>query len=112
MENKTKRKRPDMIGNKNTLGLKHTEEWKEEAKKRMTGSKNHLWKGNKVGYVGLHHWLYRWLGKANHCEVCGKNDKRMYHWCNIDHQYRRVLDDYIPMCVPCHRKYDYSKFKK
>jgi hypothetical protein len=63
------------------------------------------------GIKAMHVWVKQWKGKANHCEVCGKTEKRMYHWANIDHTYRRVLDDYISMCVPCHKKYDYEKNK-
>ena len=67
------------------------------------------YKGEKVGYVALHEWVYRWKGKANHCERCGATDKKKYHWANVDHKYRRVLEDYISMCVSCHRIYDYER---
>lgn len=75
-------------------------------------SANIKWKGDKAGVSALHIWVKTWKGKADHCEICGRNEKRMYHWANIDHSYRRVLDDYISMCVPCHRRYDYANNKK
>lgn len=75
---------------------------------KMTGKNHHQWKGKKVGYKCLHDWVRKWKGKPNHCSVCGDTSKRMYHWCNIDHTYRRVLEDYISMCVPCHRNHDYK----
>ena len=28
------------------------------------------------------------------------------HWANIDHKYRRNLDDWIGLCAKCHRRYD------
>lgn len=42
----------------------------------------------------------------------GINKKQMYHWANIDHKYRRLLDDYISMCVSCHRQYDKNNNKR
>lgn len=64
------------------------------------------WKGDKVSYSGLHQWLNRQLGKPKKCEECGTIEKRKYEWANIDHKYRRNLEDYIRMCTSCHRKYD------
>ena len=42
------------------------------------------------------------------CEMCGKSGLkgRQIQWANIDHKYRRVLDDYIHMCAKCHGEYD------
>lgn len=72
------------------------------------GEKNYLWKGENVGYSysGLHLWVSRWKGKPSLCEFCGTITAKKYEWANIDHKYRRVLEDYIRMCTPCHRKYD------
>ncbi len=33
-------------------------------------------------------------------------NKKMIHWANISHKYKRDLDDWIEMCVPCHKAYD------
>ena len=92
--------------------------FKKGHKSALTGlseEKQPGWKGDKVGYVALHQWVQKWKGKANHCEVCGlDNPLKKYHCSNVDHKYRRVLDDYISMCCSCHAKYDYnlSKNKK
>lgn len=59
-------------------------------------------------YYAVHTWVRRRLGKPFECEECGKNDKTTrYEWANIDGNYRRDLNDYIMMCVSCHRKRDY-----
>lgn len=73
----------------------------------VKGEKSYWWQGDRVNYRELHRWVQRWLGKADHCEQCGKTggDKR-YHWANIDHKYRRVLEDYIQLCPKCHYNYD------
>lgn len=73
---------------------------------QFIGKKNGFWKGDDAGYVALHDWVRRWKGKPKKCEHCGSTTRKMYHWANIDHKYRRVLEDYISMCVSCHKKYD------
>lgn len=73
----------------------------------MIGEKNCNWTGDNVGYRDIHKWVERWEGKAQHCEKCGDTDPRhRYHWANINHTYKRVLDDYIQLCPKCHGKYD------
>jgi len=49
------------------LNPKH--EWK---KGDMVDDKNTQWKGNNVGYCGLHTWIARKLGKPTECTNCGK----------------------------------------
>jgi hypothetical protein len=41
----------------------------------LKDSQNGHWKGDAVGYAGVHFWIIRQCGKADHCEVCGLNDK-------------------------------------
>lgn len=75
----------------------------------------HNYKGNNVGYYSLHHWVNRHKGKPKICEHCDATyEERKLSWANIDHKYRRVLEDFIPLCYSCHRKYDikYNNYKK
>jgi hypothetical protein len=72
------------------------------------GEKNGSWKGDKVGYSGLHRWIAKHLGKPLKCQHCGSITKRKYEWANIDHQYRRVKKDFMRLCTSCHRRYDLS----
>ena len=73
----------------------------------MIGDKNHKWKGDKVGYRGLHDWVNDELGKAIKCEYCGKEGTgRQIGWANKDHSYKRNLFDWISLCASCHRIYD------
>lgn len=70
---------------------------------------NHwAWKGDGASYRALHYWLRRNLGKPNTCKKCGKFDERprFIQWANIDGLYRRVLTDYISLCVSCHKLHD------
>lgn len=64
------------------------------------------WKKSGVSYSGIHYWVSRYKGKPKVCEQCGTTKARKFEWANIDHSYRRVLDDYIRMCTRCHRRFD------
>lgn len=68
-------------------------------------SKASAWKGNDVGYGGIHYWVNKWKGSPKECFVCGEIKNRVA-WANIDHKYRRILDDYIRLCPKCHTDYD------
>ena len=93
-----------------SLGRKHT----EESKEKMKGKNNYGWKGDDVGYSALHSWVKRNLGKPTKCEHCRKDGLtgKKIHWANIDHQYKRNLDDWIRLCCKCHIKYDKSISKR
>ena len=67
------------------------------------------WKADNVSYSALHMWVVRNRGRPQHCEHCGTTEKKMYHWANIDHCYRRNLNDYIRLCCSCHKRHDYAK---
>ena len=66
------------------------------------------WKGEDASYISKHAWVSRWKGKPDTCEMCGMTGLSgvAIHWANIDHKYRRVLDDYIRLCARCHFEYD------
>lgn len=74
------------------------------------GEEHSNWKGDKVGYFGLHHWVYKVKGKPRYCEHCEQSDKPLssYNWANKSHRYLRQEDDWIRLCIPCHKKYDAS----
>lgn len=74
-----------------------------------TNEKHPLWKGDAVSYDGLHKWVKRKLGSPKECVFCGESEKKI-EWANIDHSYRRDLDDWLPLCRSCHRKYDLNAF--
>lgn len=72
-------------------------------------NENHRnWKGSKVSYSGLHHWVKRYLGRPTKCEHCNKEGLigKQIHWANKDHQYERNLSDWIRLCAMCHKIYD------
>lgn len=58
-----------------------------------------------AGYSAIHKWVRRWKGKPDTCENCGRTNCRI-EWANKDHLYERILEDYIALCVPCHKRFD------
>jgi len=98
--------------NNPNYGNKWTDEQKQKEREKMlgknSGEKSCFWKGDDVSYAGIHQWVKKWKGSPDTCEKCGRSGLtgRQIDWANIDHQYRRVLDDYIRMCRKCHGIYD------
>lgn len=80
-------------------GKKLTKEWKENigkaSRKRVK---------DNPGYSALHMWVKNNLGKPKKCTFCKTN--KILHWANKSHKYKRDLNDWISLCIKCHRKYD------
>lgn len=78
------------------------------------GINHSLWKGDNVGYRGIHYWVRREKGIPKKCSNCGSI--KNVQWANIDHQYKRDINDYIELCSSCHKKRDLAlrsvKYKK
>ena len=109
MSEKTKKKISNTLKNnpvKYWLGRKMTKNHKKKLAESRTGEKNGRWLGNNVGYIALHQWVSKNLGKPQHCAVCKSTEKKMYHWANISRAYKRELSDWIRLCVSCHWKFD------
>ena len=83
---------------------------------QVCGIKNIMWKGDNVGYDALHDWVNRWLNIPKKCSKCGVKSKkdsigrRTVHWANKSHKYKRILKDWIALCIKCHRRYDNHPF--
>lgn len=71
------------------------------------------WKGDKVGYWGIHKWINRKFGMPMKCENCGieKTSPWAIHWANLSHQYKRDRSDWKRLCQSCHRLYDNGKIE-
>jgi hypothetical protein len=90
-------------------GKKFSEETKRkmsEARRTKTENLNTNWRGDKVGYAGLHAWVRKHLGTPDKCEHCGTTMAKIFDWANKSHEYKRELDDWIRLCRKCHKKYD------
>lgn len=83
----------------------------EETCRRMSeshvakyGKENPCWKGEHVGYSGLHGWVRKYKHKPELCAMCGR--KPPYDVANISGLYKRDLDDFKWICRGCHAKSD------
>lgn len=72
-------------------------------------SKNHNWKGDKVGVASLHHWIKLRIPKPNNCKIC--KIKPPLDLANISNKYNkktytRELKNWEWLCRRCHMKKD------
>lgn len=72
----------------------------------MRKEANPSWKGDDVGYSGLHEWVKQKLGKPSRCDHCKSTTEKCYDWANKSHHYKRELSDWLRLCRKCHKKYD------
>lgn len=72
------------------------------------GTASNLWRGDKVGYTGIHSWLYREYGKPDHCEgnPCKKISSNFQYALKKGFSYERKRENFMMLCVSCHRIYD------
>ena len=90
-------------------GKKKAKELRKGCSNRMIknnwiGENSPTWKGDKVGYYGLHWWARKHIPKTKLCGHCKLKSPR--HFANISGTYKRDLNDWIWLCVPCHSKHD------
>jgi hypothetical protein len=61
---------------------------------------------NTNAYASAHMWARNNFGTPKECENCHTTEDRMYHWANISKQYIREREDWLRLCVPCHKRQD------
>lgn len=71
----------------------------------QTGEANSNWKGDAAGYQAFHAWARRKFEPIP-CEHCGAERPRMEWAIRHDHPMTRNREDWLRLCVPCHRSYD------
>ncbi len=72
----------------------------------LIGASNPNWKSSGISYVGIHAWVVRRQGRPMECSECGTTEYHRYEWANISREYKRDLNDWVRLCVSCHRRYD------
>lgn len=96
---------------KSEKGKLVSKETRAKLSKSLEGKKNELsrkWIGDKVGYSGIHDWLYLNYGKANICENkwC-LGTSRKFQWAKLeDRKYERRKENFVQLCTRCHVRYD------
>ncbi|MEK6885090.1 MAG: hypothetical protein AABY22_35995 [Nanoarchaeota archaeon] len=73
---------------------------------QFSGDKSPTWKGNDVGYGGLHMWIKHILGQPKKCENCGTEKAKRFEWANKSRTYKRDFSDWIRLCKSCHLVFD------
>lgn len=90
--------------NKNKPCSEETKKKVSESLKGKIGPNSRAWKGNDVGYTALHMWINKNYPKKGICSWCGK--KGYTEYANISGEYKRDINDFVELCVPCHRILD------
>ena len=65
---------------------------------------NPSWKGNEVGYKGIHKFVNRLWPRNGKCEHCKRITNTQY--ASKDHKYSRHRKGYLELCFNCHVIYD------
>ena len=77
-----------------------------ESNKRRNGEKASSWKGDEVGYTGLHKWISKLYGSPKICDFCETETAKSYNWANKSGEYKRERNDWYRLCRKCHHAYD------
>ena len=77
---------------------------KIENRSKLRGEKNPQWKGDKVGYPGIHAWIRKYLPRPPLCQDCELNPP--HDAANISQKYKRDFSDWEYLCRYCHMKKD------
>lgn len=62
------------------------------------------WRGDKVGYSGLHAWIRENKPKITFCEMCG--ERLATELANKSGDYLRDINDFWWVCGSCHKRID------
>lgn len=89
------------------VGRKHTEETKRRMSVAKSGENNPAWKGHRAGYQAMHRWIRLERPYTRICGRCGKTDCHT-EYANVSGEYRRQVEDWIELCVSCHRQMDWD----
>jgi len=87
-------------------GRKISEQGRKNISLSKMGSKHPGWKGDNVGYKGLHCWISSNWGRLKECEQCGIKKAKKFEWANITSVYDRNKDNWKRMCCSCHAIFD------
>lgn len=100
------------------LGLKQSMETRKKHSEAQKGCKGSNWRGDNIGYTGVHVWLNITFGKPDKCENKSCVYPRMgakkmlykpcwFEWALIKgKEMKRRRENFVKLCLACHRKYD------
>lgn len=73
---------------------------------KFKGENNGNFKGDDIGYAGIHAWVYRNIPKPLVCSRCHGITSGRLEAHNISGEYRRDVSDWVYLCSACHREVD------
>lgn len=85
--------------NKGKKGLQKA--WNKGLSGYGAGEAHWRWKGERVGYLALHDWVRRQLGKPTYCSNDPSHIAKRFVWGNISGEYKRDLSDWHSLCNSC-----------
>lgn len=60
-------------------------------------------------YYRIHSWINLHYGKATYCSFNKKHQSKRFHWALIKgKKHGKNINNYMPLCQPCHIKYDWA----
>lgn len=92
------------------VGKKLPEWWRKRISDGQRMEKHWAWKGDQASYSAIHKWLYRNKVKDEKCLFC--EETKNLQWANKSGLYKRTDDDWITLCVRCHKEYDNDTEKR
>ena len=95
-----------MPGVKGKSGVYNRTEWHKE---KLRGRVPANFKGDEASHSAVHKWVYCRLERPAKCVKCGGGGR--IEWASISREAKRDLNDYMALCVKCHRKYDNWVYK-
>lgn len=96
-------------------GIKQTLKHKIKRGIFKLGIENKRFKGDKIGYSGIHSWLRINYGRANKCEnkKCPYKNKKRFEWALLKTKnYQRRRENFWMLCRGCHASYDMKNKRK
>lgn len=88
--------------------------WQSE---HLKGENAPQWKGENIGYGRKHEWLTQTYGQPTPCDYCGVEGKQNRHW-SVEwalikgKQYERKRENFMKLCISCHRRYDFTEMTR
>jgi len=102
---KLQESRGDISGEKNYWFGKHlSDDHKKKISIKNSGENHGNWKGDDVGNIQLHTWIKKRKIKTVLCELCDAKEPK--ELANISGEYKRDVDDFMWVCLSCHKTYD------
>lgn len=92
-------------GNKVKLSKNEYCSWQCRAK-HFRGENHYRWIKGDVNYKTLHSQIGVLHGRISKCEMCGTENAKKYDWASKGHTYTRNIEDWVRVCVSCHRRLD------